>query len=81
MVVRHYDIFTHNSLECRRYSAIERGSALEEDALADSAVADNAIQIIRNYRISQAGNKVAPLGPLLLVAQQVRLHKHRASLT
>ena len=75
----------HNRLSCyllksRQYGLVKGRASLEADIIANSAPPDHAVEIISNYRIAQASYKLACLRPLLLIVEQVGLHKHRASL-
>ena len=71
MVIWYNDGFAGDVFEGGNDGAVERGAALEEDVFTDAAVADDAIEIVGDDGIRQAGDEVGPFGALLLVAEQV----------
>ncbi len=60
---------------------IESGTTLKENVVADTAMLDNAVQVVEDDRVSQAGTDVLLDSTGLLVAGDLRPHKNCTPLT
>ncbi len=80
-MVRRYDHrAADRRLERGDDGIVPRHPALEEDALAHLAVADDAVHVVLDDGVGQPRGQVGHLRALLLVMHQVRLHKDGAAL-
>jgi len=66
VVFRDNDLFIQILFEGSHHSLIEGGPALKEDPVSDAPVPDDPVEIILNNRITEPGNQIILLGPLLL---------------
>ncbi len=80
VVGRHDDLFTEDLGEGGGHSVVVGGAALEEDAVADLALAHQAVQVVVGDRVGESGDEVFALRATRLVAHHVAFHEHGAAL-
>ena len=59
---------------------VEGRPSLEEDPISDPPVSDDPVQIVLHDGVTEPGNQVILLGPLLLVMDQIGFDEDRAPL-
>ena len=79
VVRRHDDLLAEDLGEGRGHGVVVGGAALEEDAVADLALAHEPVQVVVGDRVGEAGHEVFAGRAARLVAHHVALHEDRAA--
>ena len=80
VVRRHDDVLVEDLAERRGDGVVVGRAALEEDHVADVALAHQAVEVVGRDAEGEAGDEVVAAGAALLVRHDVALHEHRAAL-
>ena len=80
VVGRHDDLLAEDLAEGRGYGVVVGGAALEEDAVADRALAHETVQVVGGDREGKPPHQVFAARTALLIRHHVALHEHGAAL-
>ncbi len=81
VIGRDRDLSPEDGVEGRHDSFVERGGALEQDAVSRHAVAYHPVQVVLHDRIAQPADYVLHRGAARLVCDHVALHEDGAPLS
>ncbi len=81
MVDGHSNRFFKNLLKGRYHALVKSGAALKKDAVSDTSISDNSIEVVFHDGIAETGHEIDRRGPTLLVMDEVGLDENCAPLS